>query len=227
MRERYRVRSITLLLAAAALGISGCATKAQTGAVVGAAGGAVVGGAIGKAAGSTAKGAIIGAVVGGAAGAIIGHEMDKQAKELEQNIKGAKVERVGEGIQVTFDTGLLFDFDSDVIRSDARTNLNELAKSLDEYAGSDVLIVGHTDAVGTSEYNQGLSQRRAAAAASYLASQAVDRGRIRTSGLGEAEPVASNDTEDGRAKNRRVEVAIYASEAYRAEVAKRAKVAGQ
>jgi hypothetical protein len=96
--------------------LAGCATKTQTGAVVGAAGGAAVGGAIGAATGSTAKGAIIGAVVGGAAGAIIGSQMDKQAKELEQNIKGAKVERVGEGIQVTFASGLLYDFDSDVVR---------------------------------------------------------------------------------------------------------------
>jgi outer membrane protein OmpA-like peptidoglycan-associated protein len=149
--------------------LAGCATKTQTGAVVGAAGGAVVGGAVGAAAGSTAKGAIIGAVVGGVAGTIIGAQMDKQAKELEQNIKGAKVERVGEGIQVTFESGLLYDFDSDVVRPEAQANLRELAASLDKYTGSDVLIVGHTDALGTSSYNQSLSERRAGAASAYLA----------------------------------------------------------
>jgi outer membrane protein OmpA-like peptidoglycan-associated protein len=181
-----------------------------------------VGGAVGAAAGSTAKGAIIGAVVGGVAGTIIGAQMDKQAKELEQNIKGATVERVGEGIQVTFASGLLYDFDSDVVRPEAQANLRELAASLDKYPGSDVLIVGHTDALGTSSYNQSLSERRAGAASAYLASQGVARSRIATRGLGETEPVAGNDTEAGRQRNRRVEVAIYASEAYRAEVAKRA-----
>ena len=201
--------------------LAGCATKTQTGAVVGAAGGAVVGGAVGAAAGSTAKGAIIGAVVGGVAGTIIGAQMDKQAKELEQNIKGATVERVGEGIQVTFASGLLYDFDSDVVLPEARANLRELAASLDKYPGSDVLIVGHTDHLGTSSYNQSLSERRASAASVYLASQGVARSRIATRGLGETEPVAANDTEAGRQRNRRVEVAIYASEAYRAEVAKR------
>ena len=207
MHNKYGFISVGFLLATIA-----CATKMQTGAVVGAAGGAVVGGAIGSAAGSTAKGAIIGAVLGGAAGAIIGNEMDKQAKELAQNIKGAKVERVGEGINVTFESGLLYDFDSDVVRPEARTNLSELAKSLDKYDGSDLLIVGHTDQVGSSEYNQSLSERRGAAAANYLASQGVSRSRITTLGRGEKEPIASNETEAGRQLNRRIEVAIYASE---------------
>ena len=191
--------------------MAGCATKTQTGAVVGTAGGAVVGGVIGKVAGSTAKGAIIGAVVGGATGAIIGARMDKQAKELEQNIKGATVERVGEGIQVTFASGLLFDFDSDFVRPDARTNLRELALSLSRYPDSDLLIVGHTDQVGSAGYNQGLSERRANSAATYLMSQGVSGTRIATRGLGETEPVGSNETEAGRQANRRVEVAIFAN----------------
>jgi outer membrane protein OmpA-like peptidoglycan-associated protein len=214
MHTSYRFLSVALLL------LAGCATRAQTGAVIGAGGGAVVGGAIGTAAGSTAKGAIIGAVVGGTAGAIIGAEMDKQAKELEQNIKGAKVERVGEGIQVTFSSGLLYDFDSDVVRLQARTNLRELATSLEKYAGSNLVIVGHTDQLGSSAYNQALSERRADAAASYLAFQGVSRTRIATHGLGETEPVASNDTEAGRQTNRRVEVAIFASEGARAAALK-------
>ncbi|HEV8357100.1 MAG TPA: OmpA family protein [Gemmatimonadales bacterium] len=217
------VRLAFLVTTATLIGLDGCATKSQTGAVVGAAGGAVVGAVVGKAAGSTAKGAIIGAVVGGAAGAIIGHEMDKQANELKQNIKGARVERVGEGIQITFESGLLYDFDSDVVRPAAQVNLRELASSLDKYPGSDLLIVGHTDQVGSAGYNQSLSERRASAAANYLVSQGVRRARMSTRGMGETEPVASNETEAGRQQNRRVEVAIYASEAYRAEVARRAQ----
>lgn len=207
--NQYRLGVAVLLLA-------GCATKAQTGAVIGAGGGAVVGGAIGKATGSTARGAIIGAVVGGAAGALIGAKMDRQAKELEQNIKGATIERVGEGIQVTFDSGLLYDFDSDVVKADARTNLRELALSLDKYADSDLQIIGHTDSQGADSYNQALSERRARSAANYLTSQGVASSRIQTRGLGEGEPVATNDTDAGRQKNRRVEVAIYASAAARA-----------
>ncbi len=210
-----RFLSLTTLL------LAGCATKTQTGAVVGAAGGAVAGGVIGKVAGSTAKGAIIGAVVGGAAGAIIGSQMDKQAQELEQNIKGATVERVGEGIQVTFASGLLFDFDSDVVRPEAQTNLRELAISLEKYSGSNLLIIGHTDQLGSEDYNQRLSERRANAAATYLISQGVSGSRLATRGLGETEPIATNETEAGRQTNRRVEVAIFASEEARAAAAKR------
>ena len=223
---RYSVRSIPILVSLVAVvstGLSACRTmnNKQKGAIIGAAGGAAVGGVIGKNNGSTAKGAIIGAVVGGTAGAIIGHQMDQQAKELEQNIPGAKVQRVGEGIQVTFDSGLLFDFDSDDVRGNARTNLTELANSLEKYPGSHVLIVGHTDNVGRDDYNQDLSERRARSAADYLVSRGVEASRIDTRGLGEDEPVAANDTDTGRQVNRRVEVAIYASEAYREEVQRR------
>ena len=193
--------------------LAGCATKSQTGAVIGAAGGAAVGGAIGSAAGSTTKGAIIGAVVGGAAGAYIGSRMDRQARELAQNIPGATVERVGEGIHVTFASGLLFDFDSDVVKATARDNLRNLATSLDQYPGSDLLIAGHTDNVGSDDYNLALSQRRAESAARYLAQLGVADARLRTRGLGEAEPKADNTTEAGRSENRRVEVAIFANEA--------------
>ena len=197
--------------------VNGCASWSRTtkGAVIGAAAGGAVGAAVGKAAGSTAKGAIIGAAVGGAAGALIGHQMDKQADELKGKIPGATVERVGEGILVTFASGLLFDFDSDHIRGATRSNLDELARSLAEYPGSNLMIVGHTDAVGSDSYNQNLSERRARAAEHYLADRGVSASRMATRGMGESEPVAGNDTEDGRARNRRVEVAIYASEAWR------------
>ncbi len=206
--------------------LAGCASmNAKTkGALIGAGAGAAVGGVIGNQTGSTTRGAIIGAVVGGAAGAIIGHQMDQQALELEQNIPGARVQRVGEGIAVTFDSGLLFDFDSATIKGDARTNLDALAASLAKYPKSDLMIVGHTDATGTDSYNLTLSKRRASAASNYLRSHGVSRG-IRAVGRGETEPIASNDTEDGRSGNRRVEVAIFASDKLRSEAEKAA--AGQ
>ena len=198
---------------------SGCASlnKKGTGAIIGAGSGAVVGGVIGRANGSTAKGAIIGAAVGGTAGAVIGHQMDQQAKEIQQNIPGAVVERVGEGLQVTFASGLLFDYDSDVLRDAARKNLATLAASLEKYPNTDLMIVGHTDATGPDAYNMTLSERRAAAAANYLASQGVTRTRLRSTGRGETEPVAPNDSDADRQKNRRVEVAIYANEALKAQ----------
>ncbi len=216
-----RIATVAAAVAALSLTFDGCATHTQTGAAVGAGTGAVVGGLIGKATGHTVRGAIIGAAVGGTAGALIGARMDRQAKELAQNIPGARVERVGEGITVTFESGLLYDFDSDVVRAEARKNLRTLARSLDKYPGSDILIVGHTDAVGPATYNQSLSERRASAAADYLVVQGLERTRVSTRGMGETDPIASNDTERGRELNRRVEVAIYASEAYRAEMAKR------
>jgi outer membrane protein OmpA-like peptidoglycan-associated protein len=213
-------RAFSGLIALAALGTSACASmnNKERGAVIGAGAGAAVGGVIGNNTGSTARGAIIGAVVGGAAGAIIGHQMDQQAKELDQSIAGAKIERVGEGIEVTFDSGLLFDFDSDRIKPEAAKNLQELAKSLNKFGNSNLLIVGHTDSQGEDAYNMSLSERRANAASAYLQSQGVPSARISTSGRGESEPVATNDTDAGRQLNRRVEVAIYASPAYRDQV---------
>jgi outer membrane protein OmpA-like peptidoglycan-associated protein len=199
-------------LVAVTLGSTACASLSnkEKGAVIGAAGGAAAGGVIGNQTGSTARGAIIGAVVGGAAGAIIGHQMDQQAKELVVEIPGAVVERVGEGIQITFASGLLFDFDSDAIRSDAGANLRTLATSLKKYANTDLLIVGHTDALGSTEYNQDLSWRRATSASGYLTTQGIATSRVHSSGKGELEAVATNGTEAGRQMNRRIEVAIYA-----------------
>ena len=215
-----------LLALAAATQLAACAgmTGAQKGAVIGAGAGAGIGGAIGRANGSTAKGAIIGATVGGIAGAIIGKQMDKQAKELEQNIPGAIVERVGEGIQVTFASGILFDFDSERLKADAATNLRNLAQSLGQYPNTELLIVGHTDDVGTDSYNQQLSHRRAQSASQYLLSQGVATTRLRTAGLGEAEPIASNTDEMGRLKNRRVEVAIFASQALKTNALREASL---
>jgi outer membrane protein OmpA-like peptidoglycan-associated protein len=217
----YRKTAAIAALMLGSFAVTGCASMSnkERGAVVGAGAGGAVGGVIGNNTGlGTARGAIIGAVIGGAAGAVIGHQMDQQAKEIDQTVPGAEVERVGEGIQVTFDSGLLFDFDSDRIRPDAAANLNNLAASLNKFPNSDLLIVGHTDSRGDDAYNMNLSLRRANSAQAYLVSRGVPASRIRTSGRGEAEPVASNSTEAGMQQNRRVEIAIYASEAYRNQV---------
>jgi outer membrane protein OmpA-like peptidoglycan-associated protein len=240
MRRLHTKRAVALpLIALLALGLTlsgmGCASMSNTekGAAGGAGAGAVVGGAIGKATGSTAQGAIIGSVVGGAAGAVIGEQMDKQAEELDQDLEGAEVAKVedpetGEtaGIEVTFDSALLFDFDSSELRASARRDLGELAQSLDEYPNTDVLVVGHTDATGAADYNQSLSERRASSAASFLMEQRVRPSRITTLGKGESEPVASNDTDYGRQQNRRVEVAIYASDEFREEAERRIQSGG-
>ena len=225
---RIHSRSGVLRIVVVALVLSGSLSCASTsrrtrGAVIGGAAGGVVGGLIGKHAGSTAKGAIVGAVVGGAAGAIIGHQMDMQAKELKQNIPGATVERVGEGIKVTFASGLLFGFDSAIVRGSARSNLDALAENLDKYDDSNLMIVGHTDDVGREAYNLDLSERRADAATRYLVVQGVARSRIGTLGVGESEPVTSNGSEEGRSRNRRIEIAIYASEAWRQQAMREAE----
>lgn len=210
-----------LLTLAVTLPACSSMSNTQKGAVIGAASGGAVGAVIGKKVGSTAKGAIIGAAVGGTAGAIIGARMDKQARELAMDIPGARVERVGEGIVVTFDSGLLFAYDSDAITGAARENLTNLAESLEKYKGTDVLIVGHTDATGSDAYNQGLSERRAASAARFLTTQGVANTRLRTTGRGESEPIASNSDESGRSQNRRVEIVIVANDELKREVASR------
>ncbi len=221
MRTTAR-RGVASLAATAFLiaGAAGCATwnKKEKGAAIGAGVGAAAGAVIGHQSGNTAKGALIGAVVGGAAGAVIGHRMDQQAKELAKDLPNANVDRVGEGILVKFPSGILFPFDSYQLQPNGRQNLADLAASLQKYPKTEVLIVGHTDAVGSESYNQGLSEERAESARQYLTSQGIDPARVRTEGRGETEPIASNETDTGRQQNRRVEVAIYASEEYRQEV---------
>ncbi|HEX8359141.1 MAG TPA: OmpA family protein [Longimicrobium sp.] len=201
-------------------GVSGCASlnRTEQGAVVGAGTGAAVGAVIGKQTGSTARGAILGAVLGGAAGAVIGRRMDNQAQELERSLPQAEVQRVGEGIAVTFASGILFPFNSTQVLPAGQSNLAQLAQSLQRYPETTVLIVGHTDNVGSDAYNMGLSQNRAQSAANYLAAQGIARNRVRIEGRGESEPIASNETESGRAQNRRVEIAIFASEQYRQQI---------
>ena len=225
LASTLRLAAVGLLTLALGLGAGACSSLSNTekGAILGAAGGAAAGGAIGKATGDTAKGAILGAVLGGAAGAIIGQQMDRQAEDLDDDLEGADVTRVGEGIAVTFDSALLFDFDSADLRPNARENLRELAESLESYPRTDLLIVGHTDATGSEGYNQTLSEDRARSAAAFLYAQGIRPDRVETLGRGESEPIASNDTEAGRQQNRRVEVAIYASEAMREDAREQAE----
>ena len=217
-------RKLTVAVCAATLAVpalSGCASmnNTQRGAAVGAGAGGAIGAVIGKNTGSTARGAILGAVLGGAAGAVIGRQMDRQAEDLNHDLgQNADVTRVGEGIAVTFASGILFPFNSDQVLPAGRENLRQLAQSLQKYPGTQVLIVGHTDNVGSDAYNMGLSQRRADSARSFLVSMGIDGNRIRTEGRGESEPIASNETESGRSQNRRVEVAIFASEQYRQQI---------
>jgi len=206
-------RSLAGTLAVAALlsSAAGCAlNKAQQGAIIGAGAGGAAGAVIGHATGSTVRGAIIGAAVGGVAGGLIGAQMDRQAEELRYEIPGAEVQRVGEGIAVTFPEGTLFPFDSDQLLPAARENMRKFAASLTKYPNTRTLIVGHTDAQGTSAYNLSLSERRAQSTAEFLVVQGIARARLATAGRGETEPIAANDTEAGRQQNRRVEVAIYA-----------------
>lgn len=204
--------------------IGGCKSmnKTQKGAAIGVGGGAAAGAIIGKAAGNTALGAIIGAAVGGVGGAVIGRKMDKQAEELKKQVPDAKVERVGEGITVEFSSNVLFGFNKADVSLDASQTLDKLITVLNKYPDTDLEIQGHTDNTGTAEYNQGLSERRASSAASYLRSHGIASSRITTKGFGKDAPKYSNDTEDGRAGNRRVEFLITANEKMKAEAAKEA-----
>ena len=181
------------------------------GGLSGGAGGAILGRVIGGKSG-TAKGAILGAVIGGAGGTLIGRHMDKQAAELRRDLDGATVERVGEGIKITFNSGILFGTNSSTLTAAATGNIDELAATLQKYPDTNVVVEGHTDNSGTDAINQPLSQRRAQAVANELTKQGVDNSRITSSGYGSTQPVADNTTVEGKAANRRVEVAIFANE---------------
>jgi outer membrane protein OmpA-like peptidoglycan-associated protein len=210
-------RGATVVALMAALSLQGCSSNLGRGAIGGAAAGAVIGGL----ASGSARGAILGAAIGGAAGAAVGAVMDSQAEDLQDKLPNARVERVGEGIQVTFDSGILFDVNSSTLRSAAESNLRALVASLEEYEGTDVLVVGHTDSTGEAEYNQGLSERRADSARNFLVGAGLESNRVTAMGRGEIEPVASNDSLSGRQDNRRVEIAIFASDEMQREMLRR------
>lgn len=201
------------LIGALAAGVLGCAvSNTQKGTAIGGTAGAVIGGIVGDRAGNTAAGVIIGAAVGGSTGAIIGHYMDKQAAEMEQDLEGARIERVGEGIKITFDSGILFDYNSAALRPEAQQDLIQMATILNKYPDTNILVQGHTDSDGSEEYNQKLSERRAGSVSGYLAGQGVVTSRLSDVGYGETMPVADNSTAEGKQANRRVEVAIFANE---------------
>lgn len=187
-------------------------SKVFRGGAIGAGAGGAIGGAIGSGSDNTAQGAIIGAAIGGTAGALIGKYMDRQAEELEQDLEGAEIERVGEGIKVTFDSGILFGFDSSTLTSQAQSNIGSLAETLSKYEDTNILIEGHTDSQGDEQYNQKLSERRAESVAKELGRLGVKNVRMKQIGYGENQPVADNTSDDGRSQNRRVEVAIFANE---------------
>lgn len=192
--------------------LTGCqASNTTKGGAVGAAAGGAIGAAIGSSSDNTALGAIIGAGVGGTAGALIGRRMDKQAEELRNDLEGAEIERVGEGIKITFDSGLLFDVDSYTLKEATKENLINLSQTLNKYENTNVLVEGHTDSTGSESYNQKLSEQRAQSVTSFLLAQGVASSRLTTMGYGESQPIADNSTAAGRQQNRRVEVAIYAN----------------
>ena len=204
-------RIIYIMFGAASI-LSACkANKATKGGVIGASGGAVVGGVVGKSAGNTALGAIIGATVGGTAGALIGRHMDKQAEELRRDLEGVDVERVGEGIKITFDSGLMFETDSYILNNESQENLDQLAAILKKYDDTNIVVEGHTDNTGSESYNEKLSLNRAQQVSSYLRSRDVSGSRLETIAFGESQPIADNSTSAGRKQNRRVEVAIFAN----------------
>lgn len=189
------------------------ANNKQKGAVIGATGGAILGAIIGNNVGKGGNGelgAVIGGVIGGGAGVLIGNKMDKQAQKIEEEIPGAKVERVDQGIVVTFDenSGVYFATNKYNINESAQTNLDKLAGVFMEYPDTNILVVGHTDNVGADAYNMTLSKNRAQAVTSYLSGKGISSSRFTTHWYGEDQPIGDNTTAEGRAMNRRVNVAI-------------------
>jgi len=216
--------TVRILVAVLLMFAVGCASLSNQdkGVLIGAGSGAAVGGAIGSQSGNTALGALIGAAIGGAAGGIIGNYMDDQAEEIQRDLEGVTVERIGEGIKITFDSGILFDVGESRLESGATTNLNELAAILNKYDDTEILIEGHTDATGSADYNMTLSRNRANAVAIQLEAAQVIATRFTIMGYGEQQPVADNATTAGRAANRRVELAIMANDKLKQEAERKA-----
>ena len=209
-------KAIAAMLLSGGLILSGCGlSNTAKGAGIGAGAGAIIGAGVGRVAGNTALGAIIGGVVGGTAGALIGKKMDKQKKELEEQVKNAKIESVNEGqaIRVTFDSGILFATNSSTLSSTSQNSLRSFAANLKANSQTDMLIIGHTDNTGSDRINDPLSLNRASSVRSFLSAQGVDSSRMRVDGKGSHEPVADNSTASGRKENRRVEVYIIPNKA--------------
>lgn len=223
--------AIALILVA---GLSSCeatknANNKQKGAVIGTAGGAILGAIIGNNTGKKGSGgelgAVIGGVVGGTAGVLIGNKMDKQAQKIEEEIPGAKVERIDDGILVTFDenSGVHFETEKYNITASSEVLLTKLANILKEYPDTNVLVVGHTDSSGSAAYNMTLSERRANSVTNYfVGKKGLSSGRFTTTWFGEDQPVADNGTVEGRAQNRRVNVAIVPNDKMKSDAQKEA-----
>lgn len=188
----------------------------QRGAAIGAIGGAVIGGILGNnvgKGGNGAMGAVLGGVIGGVAGGVIGNKMDKQAREIETALPGAQVERVGEGIKLVLgENSVRFDTNKSTLTTTAKANLDKLVPVFKSYADTDIVIYGYTDSTGSAEYNLNLSQQRANSVEKYLESKGLNMSRFKMVGMGIADPIAPNDTPEGRSQNRRVEFAITANE---------------
>ncbi len=218
--KKLTLYTITILILFSFL-FPGCkmiqnANNTQKGAAIGVASGAVLGGIIGNhvgKGGNAVLGAVIGAAVGGGAGAIIGNKMDKQARQISEVMPGADVERVGEGIRLVLkENAIRFDINKSTLTPLATANLDKLVPVFKEYNETNIDIFGYTDITGRPEYNLTLSKNRAESVKTYLVSKGIRSERIKTSGLGIADPIASNDTEEGRSQNRRVEFAITANQ---------------
>lgn len=198
--------------------------KTQRGAAIGAAGGAIIGGILGNNLGKGGKGAmgaVLGGVVGGVAGGVIGNKMDKQARQIDEVLPGAEVERVGEGIKLVLnENAVRFDTNKSTLTATAKANLDKLVPVFQEYADTDITIFGYTDSTGPADYNLKLSGERAASVKNYLVGKGLAASRFSVTGLGIADPIASNDTAEGRSKNRRVEFAITANEKMKQEALK-------
>jgi len=199
----------------------------QKGAGIGAVGGAVIGGILGNnlgKGGNGALGAVLGGVVGGVAGGVIGNKMDKQAREIDTALPGAEVERVGEGIKLVLnENAVRFDTGKNTLTAAAKTNLDKLVSVFNSYPDTNIVIYGYTDSTGSVERNQTLSEQRAASVKAYLVSKGIKSSRFTVTGMGVADPIASNDTAEGRTQNRRVEFAITANEKMVQDAQKEAK----
>jgi len=210
---KHIISSTVIVILCVSIALMGCqASNTVKGGAIGATAGGILGGIIGKQAGNTAVGAIIGAAIGGTAGALIGNYMDRQAAEMKKDLQNAKIERVGEGIKITFDSGILFETNKSDLQPQAKENIGKLAVILNKYPDTNILVEGHTDSTGSTEYNQLLSERRSAAVATYTEGLGVATNRFTTIGFGETQPIASNSTAEGRQQNRRVEIAIFAND---------------
>lgn len=192
------------------------ANNTQKGAGIGAAGGAIIGGVLGNNLGNknnSALGAVLGGVVGGAVGGVIGNKMDKQAREIQETVPGAEVERIGEGIKLILgENSVNFVINQSTLTDKAKGNLDKLVAVFKENPDTYIDIYGYTDITGREEYNLKLSGQRANAVKTYLSQQGISPKRMKTQGMGIADPIASNETEAGRIKNRRVEFGIRANE---------------